>query len=116
SGRPGDDGAAVPPGCDVVRELSGGEGDDSRVVVLRVVDERATVLDLILEFVTDIVDKPVLGVKSGMIRGEIHFHPQSVASRGDAFSGFLEAAPACGAVATDAGPASANGLTSVSEV
>src|SRR5262249_20657279 len=85
SGSTGDDGAAVLPRSNVFRELSGGNGNDPRVVILRIVDPGTAVFDLTFEVIADIFDKLVLDVKSGMVRGEIHFHGDIVAPSGRAF-------------------------------
>ena len=79
SGSPGNDGATVFPRSDVFRKFFGGNGNDSRVVVLRIVYQGTAVFDFAFELIADIFDKLIFGFKSGMVRGEIHFHGDIVA-------------------------------------
>src|ERR1700686_3099961 len=67
SGSPGNDGATVLPCSDVFRKFLGGNGNDSRVVVLRIVYWGAAVFDFVFELIADIFDKLPFGIKSGMV-------------------------------------------------
>src|SRR5580658_150473 len=67
SGRPGNDGATVFPCSDVRREFFSGNGNDSWVVVLRIVYRRAAVFDFAFELIADIFDKLIFRFKSGMV-------------------------------------------------
>ncbi len=82
SGSSGNDGTTVFPCSDVFRKFFGGSGNDSRVVVLRIVCPGTAVFDFAFELIADIFDELVFGFKSGMVRGEIHFHGDVVAPSG----------------------------------
>src|ERR1700730_11210733 len=64
SGSPGNDGTTVFPCSDVFRKFLGGNGNDSRVVVLRIVYQGTAVFDFAFELIADMFDKPVFGIKS----------------------------------------------------
>lgn len=67
SGSPSNNGTTVFPSYDVFRKFFGGNGNDSRVVVLGIIYEGAAVFDFAFKLIADIFEKPVFGFKSGMV-------------------------------------------------
>ena len=88
SGSPGNDGAAVFSCSDVFRKFFGGNGNDSRVVVLRIVYWGAAVFDFAFELIADIFDQLIFRFKSGMVRGKIYFHGDIVVPSSRSFQSF----------------------------